>query len=151
MYCIRWLLLIALLVPCWSPARAAPTAGHKQEAAEHFERGVQLFKEQAYRAAVVEFQRAYDLSPDYRLLYNLGRAKQQLQDYLGAARDYEAYLTRGGASVPAERRTQVEETLTTLSGRVGRMNVVVSQAGADVFVDDVKVGVAPLRGLVMTN
>ena len=152
MYCICWLLLlITLLIPRASLAESAPSSGQKQEAAEHFERGVQLFKEQAYRAAVVEFQRAYDLSPDYRLLYNLGRAKQQLQDYLGASRDYEAYLTRGGANVPGERRTQVEETLTTLSGRVGRVNVVVSPSGADVFLDDVKVGTSPLRGLVMTN
>lgn len=133
------------------PALAAPSPAAKQEAAERFERGVQLFKEQAYRAAVIEFQRAHDLVPDYRLLYNLAHAKHQLQDYLGAARDYEAYLARGGDEIPSERRAHVEQLLAALESRVGRIEVKVDRPGAEVYLDDAKVGVAPLPSLLLAN
>jgi tetratricopeptide (TPR) repeat protein len=150
----RWLFVLMLTLSSRALAQDSTTTAQPdsaQAASEHFERGVQLFKEQAFRAAIVEFQRAYDLAPDYRLHYNLGRAKQQLQDYLGAAENYEAFLVQGGSEVPAERRAQLEETLSALSGRVARIDVKVSRAGADVFVDDVKVGMSPLEALVRTN
>jgi len=154
MFGVRWMFVLTLLLSSTALAQetatAAPSAPNP-EAAEHFERGVQLFKEQAFRAAVVEFQRAYDLAPDYRLHYNLGRAKQQLQDYLGAAQNYEAYLIQGGSDIAIERRTQIEETLSSLTGRVARIDIKVSRAGADVFIDDVKVGVSPLGAMVRTN
>lgn len=153
MHLVRRLCLLSLLALALSSgtARAAPSPAAKQEAAERFERGVQLFKEQAYRAAVIEFQRAYDLVPDYRLLYNLAHAKHQLHDYLGAARDYESYLAQGGNDISAERRSHVEQLLDALASRVGRIEVKVDRVGSEVFLDDAKVGVAPLPSLQLAN
>jgi hypothetical protein len=148
---VLFLLFLTTSAPRSALAQDTKQTHTDDVAAEHFERGVTLFKEQAYRAAIVEFQRAYDLAPDYRLLYNLGRAKHQLQDYLGAAENYEAYLVQGGSEIALDRRTQVEETLVSLSGRVARINITVNRHGAEVFVDDIKVGVAPLPALVRTN
>jgi len=150
----RWLVFVALLSHASALAQGSsgePSAAVKQEAAERFERGVQLFKEQAFRAALVEFQRTYDLAPDYRLLYNLGRTKYYLQDYLGAAQNFESYLAQGGSDIPPDRRAQVEETLASLRSRVGRLSITVSREGAELFVDDVKVGTSPLASLVLTN
>ncbi|MET0286416.1 MAG: hypothetical protein ABW352_18185 [Polyangiales bacterium] len=149
---VRWLLVLQLLACSSALAQeeAAPS-GPEQEASVHFERGVQLYKEQAFRAAVIEFQRAYDLAPDYRLLYNLGRTKFQLQDYLGAAQSFEPYLEQGGADIPSERRAQVEEALTSLKTRVARVSVEVNRGGAEVYVDELKVGTAPLASLVLIN
>jgi hypothetical protein len=154
MISVRWLLVLSVLV-CSSvlaqeQSSPAPSAA-EQEASVHFERGVQLYKEQAFRAALVEFQRAYDLAPDYRLLYNLGRAKYQLQDYLGAAQSFEPYLVQGGTEIPVERRTQVEETLASLKTRIARISVELNREGADIFVDELKIGTAPLASLVLIN
>lgn len=149
-----WVVVLALFLPSLAFAQSVPVEPSdvaRQEAAERFERGVELFREQAFRAALVEFQRAYDLAPDYRLLYNLGRAKHQLQDYLGAAQNYELYLAQGGSDIAPERRIQVEETLTALRARVGRLRIFVNHHGAELFLDDVKVGVAPLAQLVLAN
>src|SRR5690606_15305964 len=46
---------------------------HAQEAtqaaaAEHFERGIELYREGSLDAALVEFERAYESVPDYRVL-----------------------------------------------------------------------------------
>lgn len=148
MHRTRWL-LFALLLLFHSVALAESNKEDSktqavQQAGERFDRGVQLFKEEDYRAALVEFQRAYELAPDYRLLYNIGGTKYALLDYLGATQAYESYLAQGGSEVPADRRAQVEETLTQLRNRVGKIDLEVDREDVEVFVDDARVGIAPL-------
>jgi hypothetical protein len=132
-------------------AAAAPSEEAKREASGHFRRGVELYQEGAFRAALVEFQRAYDIAPDYRLLYNIGQAQLQVQDYLGASRSYETYLAEGGSQIAAERRTEVESALGALRERVARLAIRVNLDGAEVFVDDQKVGLSPLPSTVSVN
>ncbi|MDB4987445.1 MAG: hypothetical protein JWN04_2623 [Myxococcaceae bacterium] len=128
-----------------------PSEAQKNEASAHFTRGVALYQEQAFRAALVEFERAHEIAPDHRLLYNVGQAKLRLQDYLGAVQSYEAYLTEGGASVPPERRVQVEAALAELRERVGRLAISCNRDGAELFIDDVSAGTTPLSGTIPVN
>jgi hypothetical protein len=123
----------------------------RNEASAHFRRGVELFREQAFRAALVELQRANELEPDYRILFNIGQTKFHVQDYLGATQSYELYLSQGGHVIPAERRAQVEEALASLRERVGRIGVTVNRHGAEVFVDDANVGTAPMSSTILAN
>ena len=39
----------------------------------HFQRGVELYGERNYDGALAEFSRAHELSPNYRVLYNLAQ------------------------------------------------------------------------------
>jgi len=55
-----------------------------REAGKHFQRGVTLYNETDYRAALVEFRRAYDLAPNAAVLYNIGETEYQLRDYASA-------------------------------------------------------------------
>jgi hypothetical protein len=123
----------------------------RKEASARFRRGVELFQEGAFRAALVEFQRAYDIAPDFRLLYNIGQAQVQVQDYLGANRSYERYLADGGSDVDPARREEVETALTALRERVARLVIRVDKDGADVFVDDQRVGTSPMSATVAVN
>jgi len=161
MHTSRTLLALCLL---WSSAALAQPAPQPEaspegevseqrrvEASTHFRRGVELFHEGAYRPALVEFQRAYDIAPDYRLLYNIGQTKLQTQDYVGAAQSYEAYLVAGGGEISPERRAQVEGALDSLRGRVGRVGFTVDREGADIFIDDVQVGTSPMHATVLAN
>src|SRR5688572_8817140 len=115
MHTARWFTVLCLALACHASAIAQsqtqPDDPRRAEASAHFRRGVELFQEEAFRAALVEFERAYAIAPDYRLHYNIGQTKLRLQDYLGVVQSYERYLTTGGTGVPAERRTQVEEAL----------------------------------------
>lgn len=139
-----------LLFHLTASAQSEPSSEARSQASVRFKRGVELFQEEAYRAALIEFQRAYELAPDYRLLYNIGGTKLQLQDYLGAAQAYEKYLTEGGSSVPRERREEVEPALRSLQARVGRVAVTVNRE-ADIYVDGEKVGTSPMNGSVLVN
>jgi tetratricopeptide (TPR) repeat protein len=144
-------LVFCLLLPTLAWAQTSGPSDDRTRASAHFRRGVELFQEEAYRASLAEFQRAYDIAPDYRLLYNIAQAKLEIHDYLGAAESYERYLSGGGTDVPPERRAEVEEALAALRERVASVEIVVNRADAEVFIDDVKVGTSPLSGVVRVN
>ncbi|MBN2195122.1 MAG: tetratricopeptide repeat protein [Polyangiaceae bacterium] len=114
------------------------------EAARRFEQGLSFYGTGEYRLAVIEFERAYELVPDYRVLYNIGQVCMQLGQYARARRALERYLAQGADEVPGERVSQVRDDLDMLGQRTGHITVLVSLAGAEVLVDDERVGVAPL-------
>jgi hypothetical protein len=146
---VKSLLLLLLLAA--APARAAEPAQPVAEAQGHFKRGVELYEDADYPGALVEFRRAYELVPNYRVLYNLGRVSAQLHDYAAAIRHYRQYLTDGAGQVVGSRRQEVEEELRKLATRVGQLRVVVDLPGAEIAVDDVVIGRAPLEGTIPVN
>jgi hypothetical protein len=113
------------------------------EAKAHLASGTQLYDENNFRGALVEFQKAYELAPSWRILFNIGQVEMEVQDYAGALRAYTRYLKEGGPDVPPDRLAQVNSEIERLKGRVGFL-VVQTTAGAQVLVDDVQVGYAPL-------
>ncbi len=121
------------------------------DARGHFTRGVELFKEADFRAALIEFQRAYDAAPNYKVLYNLGQTSLELQDYAGALKAFRGYLEGGGNQIPAARRAQVEGDLKKAESRVARVEIAVNVEGADIVIDDVTVGRSPLREPVLVS
>ena len=154
------------------PAGAAPapaTASHAvtesgdpvERARLHYERGLQLFNEENYDAALFEFERAYELAPTYKILYNMGRIQRQQHNYAAAMRSYARYLREGGTGVPADRRTEVEGELEVLKPRVALLTVKVNVDGADVYSDDTPVctatietscvGKSPLQSPIIVN
>jgi hypothetical protein len=146
---VKSLLVLVLLAA--APARAAEPPAPVAEAQSHFKRGVELYEDADYPGALVEFRRAYELVPNYRVLYNLGRVSAQLHDYAMAMRHYRQYLTDGGSQVAGARRQEVEEELRKLATRVGQLRVVVDMAGAEISVDDVVIGRTPLAGTIPVN
>jgi hypothetical protein len=130
----------------------SPLVAHAEntdEAKSHFQRAVELFHEADFRAALIEFQRAYDAAPNYKVLYNLGQTSLELQDYAGALKAFRGYLDGGVREIPAARRAQVEADLKRLESRVARVEIAVNVEGADVTVDDVSVGKSPLPQAVL--
>jgi tetratricopeptide (TPR) repeat protein len=142
-------LLFSLLVPAIPPAAAAD--GPVEEARIRFQRGVQLFHEGSFEAALAEFRKAYQVAPSYRLLYNIGQVHYELHDYVGALKSFRQYLGDGGAEIPVDRRVTVETEIRKLEGLVAYLDLTARPAGADILVDDVAVGIAPLGGPVLVN
>jgi len=130
-------------------AAAQDSTNTAQEAGKHFERGVTLYGETDYSGALVEFKRAYALSPNSTVLYNVGETQYQLQDYASALVTFTRYL----AEAPPRdgHRTAVENDLEVLRTRVGHLSVVTVPPGADVSVDDQPAGKTPLdSGLLVS-
>jgi len=141
-------LLVALAASTTAaPAFAAPDSS--TEASEHFQRGVEFSKDGDFEAALVEFKRAYELSPNYRVLYNLGQTSRELRDYAGALRSFTQYLKEGGNEAP--KHEKVEAWIAELKGKVAYISVKSNVAGAEIAVDDVSVGPSPLKDPVIVN
>jgi hypothetical protein len=127
---------------------AAPATGRADPAADtdavararqHFRRGVQLYEEDDFRAALIEFNRAYQLAPNPAVLYNVGQSYYQLRDYAGALTTLERYLREAGAQIAGDRRAQVQAELQELRGRVAHVAVRSNVAGAELTIDDAPV------------
>lgn len=121
-----------------SPAFAQEDRG--AEAAAHFKRAVALYSEADYKAALVEFKRAYELQPHVTVLYNLGQTYYQLQNYAEALTTFERFLAEGGTA----HRNEVENAVSVLKTRVGRVDVTTPTPGWEISVDDEPVGKTPL-------
>ncbi|MGD0679129.1 MAG: hypothetical protein ABSC94_27335 [Polyangiaceae bacterium] len=130
---------------------AAPPPSVAGEASSHFERGIKLTDDEDWRAALVEFERAYVLDPNYRVLFDIGQCRYVLHDYPGALDAFRRYLAEGKDLVPPDRRAKVASDIEVLKGRVASVRVLSSIAGAEVTVDDVVVGTTPLPSPVMVS
>jgi hypothetical protein len=144
------LVALALPVGLTSVARAEPpSAAAVADAGKHFQRGVTMYNEADYRAALVEFRRAYEIAPNAAVLYNIGQTYYQLQNYAAALVALGRYLTESGPS--AQHRREVEATIDTLQTRVGKVAVSTSAPGCDITVDDELVGKTPLDEPVLVS
>jgi tetratricopeptide (TPR) repeat protein len=153
---MRTALLVTSVVSilCMSAvAGAEPTkyTDVNQEARTSFHRGVQLYNEGSIEAALAEFNKAYQLSPNYRLLYNIAQTQFDLHDYVAASRSLERYLTEGGSELADDRRMQVAEMNRKLEERIGRLEIVCNMDGAEIRVDDLPVGESPLPSPIPVN
>ena len=140
-----------LLLPALVLLSAAPAAeaDDTQDAAKHFSRGVSLFGEADYKAALVEFKRAYALAPNAQVLFNIGETEFQLQDYAGALVTFQRFLAEAG---PMDaQRAEVEKNMDVLRSRVGHVDVTTVPPGADVSVDEHPVGKTPLSEPVLVS
>jgi hypothetical protein len=148
------LVLVPLAALVTSPAHAQlPTfpgaqpasADAQEEARARFKRALELADDGQFDSALLELRKAYELAPTYRILYNVGIVYQQLKDYARALDAYERYVDEGGAGIPAERLTDVNQRIERLKGRVGHLAVETSEPGAEVSIDDLVIGKTPLK------
>ncbi len=143
---------LALTLPSvTASAQGTATAAAQNEAASRFKKGLELFKDGDYQAALIELRRANELAPNYNVLYNIGQVYFQLQDYPNALHSLERYLQEGGKNVDAKRRAEVEKDIDKLKARVANLEITVNVPDADVMIDDVSVGKTPLPKTVLVS
>jgi len=134
-----------------APAAGQASKAAREEASDRFKKGIELFKEADYQGALVELRRAYELVPNWQLLYNIGQVQYQLQDYASALTTLERYLAEGGRQVPAARRAEVEKDVQTLKGRVAHVEISVNVPDAEIEIDDASVGRSPVAKPVLVS
>lgn len=137
--------------PAPAPSGQPAAEPETDEGKARFLRGVQLFREGDFRSALVEFRRSFEISKNFKVLYNIGQTEYELSDYAGALRSFRRYLELGGAEVDAARKTQVEEDIKNLGLRVAHVEISCNVAGAEVLVDDVLVGTTPLPEALLVS
>ncbi|MEP7126056.1 MAG: PEGA domain-containing protein [Byssovorax sp.] len=143
---------LALTLPSLTAsAQGTVTAAAQTEAASRFKKGLELFKDGDYQAALIELRRANELAPNYNVLYNIGQVYFQLQDYPNALHSLERYVQEGGKGIDAKRRAEVEKDIDKLKARVANVEIVVNVPDAEVTIDDVSAGKTPLPKAVLVS
>lgn len=116
-----------------------------EEARARIARGEQLFAENAYDAALAEFEAAHALlrggGDMYLALYNVALCHQRLGRIDLAVRYYEEYLSAAPAAEPG--RAEVDATVRTLRDLLGTIVLETNVDGVEVWVDGRRLGVAP--------
>lgn len=115
-----------------------------ERAGSHFERGLQLYNDAEYRLALIEFERAYQLVPNYKVKYNIAQVSIQIGRYARAVNALEQYLKEGGTDISPERRAQVENDLKMLAGRTARVSITSNVQGAEILLDETTVAQVPM-------
>lgn len=121
------------------------------EAARHFDQGLELYDDGALDAALVEFERAYEMVSDYRVLFNLGRVQVERQHFVEAIEFFQRYLRDGGSAVDKAQHAEISAEIQKLQGRVAKLWVEANVEGAELFIENVSRGQLPLSTPVRVN
>lgn len=125
-------------------AYAEPSVEPPPPVHKHFDLGNQLYAEGRYDDALVEYDKAYALSGNWKILYNRGQTLVMLRREPEAIEAFEQYLAKGGKDVPDERRAAVEADLEKLRGRLATVTLDGAPAGLEVTIDGRASGTTPL-------
>lgn len=147
--CVSLALALSLSPPLVAHAQAADAAEDDvAQARKHFNQGLKLYKDGDFDAALVQFERAYAVKPNYKVLYNIAQSYFELHQYVEARDALRRYLKEGEGSIEADRRAAAEGDLVDLERRIAHVLLQVNVDGATVYIDGKKVGVTPLAGRV---
>ncbi len=125
-------------------AQADPDSG--KQARIQFEQGVTLFEGGEFEKAAIAFDRAYQLRPSYKILYNIAQVENELMHYARALEAYSKYIEEGKASLSEERVSLIKNEIERLEALVGTVVVQCPIAGAKVMLDGERRGETPLAG-----
>lgn len=127
--------------PAWLPgpmdvahAQQDPKA-RRAEASRHFKLGVRLYAEGKYDEALIEFQRAYTLSPHPSVLYNIAASHRELSHYADSIEFFEQFLREAEGQVKPDLLERARQELDEVRGRIGMVNLRIQPEGVEVSID----------------
>jgi len=142
-----------LLFAAVSVGRPTDAAAAKAKVAEsatvaegrrHFEVGLALLKEKNFGAALGEFREAYALTQRPSALRNVAQCQRELHQFAAAFTSLEHLLSAHGSELKAPDKVAIQRAIEELRQLTAVVDVRVTPPGADVYVDNAKVGVTPL-------
>jgi hypothetical protein len=121
------------------------------DAKSDYEAAKLLYGDGDYGGALVKFQTAYDKAKDPRLLWNIAACEKNLRHYASVIRYVRQYLKDGAGLLSPADTAEGEALLTTIEPFTATLEMNVNEPDAEVFVDDVLVGTAPLKKPVIVD
>ncbi|MET0795571.1 MAG: tetratricopeptide repeat protein [Polyangiaceae bacterium] len=122
-----------LMLTLTGPAWALPS--NVDLAARHFQLGLEHADASELDSAASEFEKAYELSPNFAVLYNLARIYGALGRSVEALDAFSRFLADGGAAITPQRRAEVEGLISIHQKRIGIVEIGVEPETADVQID----------------
>jgi hypothetical protein len=135
--------------PPSAPAPVAPPTLESQltgAAKDAYLSGKAVYQAGDAAGALIKFQRAYELSNDARLLYNVASCEVKLHHYARGLAAVRRYQQEWGPHSSAEERAEAARFAENLRELVSEVTLKLNEDAASVYVDDELVGKTPLSG-----
>ncbi|MDJ0762379.1 MAG: tetratricopeptide repeat protein [Myxococcota bacterium] len=81
----------------------------KQQALEQYKEAQLLSKQGAHKNALKAFNKAYDIYPNYKIIFNIAKTEAYLKKYEDAIYSYNRYLEAGGSQVSDKQRAKTKK------------------------------------------
>jgi hypothetical protein len=140
--------LVLLLVLQSARVRAEGSPLHEAlhaEARAEYDAAFVAFGANDFASAATKFSRAFELSGDARLLWNIAVCEKNARHYARMLALLERYEREAHGQMSAAHRREVSQVMARARKLVGTLRLNVREHGAEVFVDDVSVGHTPLN------
>jgi hypothetical protein len=108
----------------------------------------QLAASNNYDASLVEFQRAYDLSKNPRVLYNMGVVEKLLTHYARAVGDWQRELDEGTGKLTPAEVAELKNNIAIVQQFVAAIVVTANEPDATLSIDGFVVGKTPFTAPV---
>jgi hypothetical protein len=133
------------------PAAPAPVDVRTQlpdTARKAWDAAKQLAGASDFRGALVEFQRAYDLSHNPRVLFNVGVTEKLLTHYARAVDAWDKEQSEGAGQLTPAELQELKNAVSIVQQFVTTIDVTANEAEATLTIDDYPVGKTPFAGPV---
>jgi hypothetical protein len=104
-----------------------------------------LFAVNDFAGALIKFTSVYTNTKDPHALRSMCVCENKLHHYAKALPLLRRYVSEGGALLSEQERTDAGATIKAIEPLTSTVWVAVSEAGADVFVDEERVGQSPIE------
>ncbi len=112
------------------PRQGASEQQHIEHAADHYDRGLVLYEQGDYQAAVREFVVAYCDKPHPKMFLNIGQAYERMLDFEKAVAYFERFILETDDREPNRKRAAIR--VEVLRGLPARIIVATVPPGAEV-------------------
>lgn len=136
--------------PTAAGSTAAPALADSLQGAAKtaYDSAILLAQNKDFAGSLAEFGRAYTLSKDPRLLFNMAKCEKELHHYAKMRGLLEQYLRDGARVATPESIGAAQEALAAIKPLVAALAIKANVDGADVAVDGDVVGQTPLKASV---
>lgn len=155
--CLALVLATALVAPATTMVVPTPAFAQKpktvreqlpEEARKHWDAALQLYQRSQWDGARASFNAAYEASKNPRVLFNVAVCEKNLGRYGRAIDIFKKELAEGKGQLTPAEEADVKAQIAGLEQYVAQLTIDVSEPGAEIYVDDAKVGTSPLPGPV---
>jgi hypothetical protein len=138
--------------PDAKPAAPTPLAESLTGMARaEYEAGKILFQARDFSNAIIKFEKAYEISSDPRLLWNVAVCQKELRRYTKMLVTIKKLLADGGPLLTEQDRQDAADIVKTVEAFVSPLKLTVNEPGAVVFIDEEKIGTTPIAEPVMVD
>jgi hypothetical protein len=118
------------------------------EAQKQWDTALELYQSKQWDGARTSFNAAYEASKNPRVLFNVAVCEKNLGRYSRAIDVFKKELADGKGQLSPDEEADVRQQIAGLEQFVAHLTIDVSEPGADIFVDENKIGTSPLPGPV---